>query len=387
MKLWMKLSFVFAAVLIVGCTANFPFDPANVFEFPGDSFKSIQEDFEDFLADPLGIKPFPVVVGGDSERIYYATNLSDVRLNLNGPSNDLVIPGFYGPSNLYKYEDNQREMIRPLVPAALFGESATDGVNVVYVTYPLPGEDGAARVVACDVSWGEPWVLFDAAELDPDTFVASLKLSEGRVAFVMGTGVEGNVIIRIEDLTGGEPTRDIDAGWWWSNFDLKGNLLAYQVRPDEGSQQLFLLDLASEEEPVLLAELPPSTAFESVHITDNKVVWDEWTGITSAGVKAYDIPSGTTRTWADAVDGKLTGAADNHFLTEEYVLGNNNMTERIVIRLREVEGNERKLADFRADGLAGQSCILGDRAIFVNPDRRIVVAPLDGGDRVNFRPF
>ena len=102
------------------------------------------------------------------------------------------------------------------------------------------------------------------------------------------------------------------------------------------------------------------------------------------------MPAGaarTTRTWADAVDGELTGAADNHFLTEEYVLGNNNMTERIVIRLREVEGNERKLADFRADVLAGQSCIRGDRAIFVNPDRRIVVAPLDGGDRVNFRPF
>lgn len=69
------------------------------------------------------------------------------------------------------------------------------------------------------------------------------------------------------------------------------------------------------------------------------------------------------------------------------MIGDNGITERTVIRLHEVGGRERKLADFRTTGLSGQSRILGNRAVFVNPDRRIVIVPLDGGDRRSFKPF
>ena len=270
--------------------------------FSGDSFKNIQEDLEDFLADPLGIRPFPVIVGGDSERIYYATNLSDISVNFPGPSNDLVIPGFYGPSNLYKYEDKQREMIRPLVPAFVFGASTTDGFHVIYLRNSLPGQEGNLQLVACDIVWSEPWVLFDAAESDPNSYVGEPVISSGRVAFVISAYDEANAVVRVVEVTSGEVICEIEVGWW-SNLDLKGNLLAYQVQPDEGPEQLFLLDLASGDEALLLSELPLSNTIRSVHITDNKVVWDEWTGSSSAGIKAYDISSGTTETWIDAISG------------------------------------------------------------------------------------
>ncbi len=53
----------------------------------------------------------------------------------------------------------------------------------------------------------------------------------------------------------------------------------------------------------------------------------------------------------------------------------------------DADGKRKKLAEFNADGFAGQSQILGGRAVWVNPDRRIVIQPLTGGDRKIFRPF
>ncbi len=104
-------------------------------------------------------------------------------------------------------------------------------------------------------------------------------------------------------------------------------------------------------------------------------------------IRAYDIPTGTTRLWADDVIGDLTGATDDFFITEQYVTNSPEGADRIVLRRYDAEGRAVKLADFRAQGLAGQSRILGDRAAWVNPERRILLQPLAGGDRTRFDPY
>jgi hypothetical protein len=372
-------------LLSAGCTFDVPVDPAGFFASLPDPFAGLGEAVEKALSDPLGSKPFPVLVGGDSERIFYATNLGDTRFNFAGPSNDIVIPGLLGPSNLYKYENNQRQMIHPLVPAGLFSGLTTDGVHAVYLAFsesepPLP-----TRVVIHDSLLVEPRVLFDVTELDPSGFVMAPAVDDGRVAFFIDSMDGSGTTLRIEDVYGEQSAREIDVGHGWA-FDLKGRQLVYEVRAADSSQ-LVLLDLSTEEATTTVLELGSSNSVDGVFLTNNLVVWSEWSDFGGGRIRAYEMASGTTHTWADLVAGRLTGAADTHFLTEESVIGDNGITERTVIRLHEVGGRERKLADFRRTGLSGQSRILGDRAVFVNPDRRIVTVPLSGGDRKSFKPF
>ena len=66
---------------------------------------------------------------------------------------------------------------------------------------------------------------------------------------------------------------------------------------------------------------------------------------------------------------------------------NNAGADRIAIRRYDTTGEMKEVADIRADGLAGQARIAGERAVFVNPSRNIVVAPLAGGSRKEYTPY
>ena len=111
---------------MAACTVNAPFDPSDPFRDLSGLIDDDQSGFENAIEDPLGSKPFPIVFGGDSERVFYATNLTDIRIKFSGPTNDVVIPGLLGPSNVYKFQNKERELIRPLVPSHATAGMATD---------------------------------------------------------------------------------------------------------------------------------------------------------------------------------------------------------------------------------------------------------------------
>ncbi|TWT41856.1 hypothetical protein RAS1_29790 [Phycisphaerae bacterium RAS1] len=133
------------AALLASCTVDAPFDPARFFGPLGDALSDAQNTLEGALADPLGAQPFPVLMGGDSDRIFYATNLGDVRVRFPGPTGDIVLPGVLGPSNVYVHQDKERALVRPLAPSsALFGLQA-DGEHVASVQQLDPLGDGPFR--------------------------------------------------------------------------------------------------------------------------------------------------------------------------------------------------------------------------------------------------
>ena len=165
--------------------------------------------------------------------------------------------------------------------------------------------------------------------------------------------------------------------------------LAYVEETRDGAVNLVLHNLAAGDEFVLAENvraeyLGPIRIF----VTNNTVTWSE--PAVSDGISkivAMDLPGNTTRILHDAVTGYLTGATDEHFITEEYVY-RRDKRDRIVIRRYTADGREKELADFVATGLAGQSRVIGRYAAWVNPERKIVLEPLDGhGDKISFRPF
>ena len=151
------------------------------------------------------------------------------------------------------------------------------------------------------------------------------------------------------------------------------------------TSEIILHDLATDETTVIAQNL--DNGFVPLFLTDNRVVWAERASGDLLRVWAHDLPSGTTFVWADAVEGDLVGASDDFLLTEEYIDRSPDKPDRIAVVRYDADGKRKKLAEFNADGFAGQSQILGNRAVWVNPDRRIVVQPLAGGDRKIFRPF
>jgi len=128
------------------------------------------------------------------------------------------------------------------------------------------------------------------------------------------------------------------------------------------------------------------TEAPAVILSSNKLVWSEPSGPSVALVHAYDIPTGVTRVWVDSAAGWLAGATDDYFVTEEYAEQDNGV-ERITVRRYDLDGAAHELANFRADGLAGQTQVIGNSAAWVNPERRVTLAPLAGGSRTQFRPF
>jgi len=374
---------------LVGCTVDVPTDPAsfpNPLNALGDLFENVASGVEDFVEDPLDAGYYPVLVGGDSEKVLYATNLGDVRFRFPGRTNDLVLPGLVGPSNLYRYQNRERRMIQALVPAGTFGWLATDGTYFGYVAFSETDPPLPQRVMIGAI--GETATLaYDAAERGSEAYVSSLLIDEGVAVFYVGGLEDGTAVLRVQDLTGALEARELEVDDR-TVFDLRARRLVYEAAGD-GVRELRLRDLDGDEEIVLASLAADGASYlGGVFLTDNKVVWSETSAdFTTVRIVAYDIPSGETVVWADAVPGWLAGAADGHFLIEEYFTAGNNVTNRIRLRLHEVGGRIRELANFRADGLAGQAHILGNRVVFVNDERRVVTVPLGRGERRSFAPY
>lgn len=367
-----------------GCDVSVPFNPGGAFEPVDGFFDDVEQSLDNLVEDPLGAKPFPVIVGGDNERVFYATNLTDVRLRFQGPGNDVVIPGFTGPSNLYLYEQKKRDLIRALIPSSAFLGIATDSD---YIAYVRASETDESRfdIVASWVNLPLDVATIDGGDDGQFVVPFGLRLSEGRLVYLTESRDGAEARLNVEDLDGIEPSLSIEVGHIWST-DLRGERLVYVEGSTQGGARVVLRDLGTDEVNTI-AELPRSVYWSEVTITLNSIVWSEGGNSGLQRVWRHDLASGETRLWADAVPGVLAGANDSYFVVEESQYNDIAEPTRIIVRKYDSEGRGKKLAEFRADGLAGQTTVLGDRVAWVNADRRVVVAPLSGGDRISFRPF
>lgn len=383
-----KLTTLAAILALAGCTVDVPINPAAGFQPLDSLLNDLQSGFGDAVADPLGAKPFPLLLGGDSQRVLYATNLTDIRLKFRGPTNDAVIPGILGPSNLYELSGKQRELIRPLVPTGALSGLKTDGRFVAWLTIPeFESEDVLQEIIVGDLSGFGDRVLY-SSDSDGGFIVGyTLALHDGRLAFAIADDVNHeSERLRIEDLDGEGPAIEI-AGGQFGHVTLRGDRLAYFEIPADGAARIVLRDLSSQESIEVASNLRAAAYSIGLVLTGNTLVWSDGTDGGVSRIMAYDITTGTTREWVDAARGRLAGATDDYVVTEERVDRFPNKPDRLVIRKYDIDGKPKQMADFRADGFAGQTRVLGDRVVWVNPDRRIVVQPLPGGDRKIFRPF
>lgn len=379
---------VFAGLVFVcGCNFNVPVDPSDLFQPIDNLIDDIDNTFNDLVTDPFNSNPYPVLVGGDNARVYYTTNIGDTRINFPGATSDVVIPGFAGPSNLYQFASRRRELIRPLIPGGSFLGLATDGQRIAYISVS-DLENVNQKIVVADVNSLESEVIYDEiADESTKVLTSDLAMDDGRLAFVLINVDDASQRLRIEDLTGLEPATELEARSFW-RFQLRGDRLAYVAESEGGTVDLLLRNLSTNETavvaPGLRAEFPVDV---QLALTDNFVVWSEPNFEDSDRVMAYNIVDGTTTVWADSVIGILAGANDEHFVTEEFVERYPDAANKYKVRRYDLNGSVRVLAEFRADGLAGQTTVIGDRAAWVNPERKVVLAPLAGGDRTIFEPF
>ena len=373
-----------ASIGLFGCDVSVPFNPGGAFESVDDFFGDVEQSLDNLVEDPLGAKPFPVIVGGDNERVFYATNLTDIRLRFQGPGNDVVIPGFSGPSNLYLFEQKKRDLIRPFIPSSPFLGMATDGDYIAYVR-PSATDESRFEIVASWVNLPLDIAVIDGG--DDGQFVApfGLRLSEGRLVYLTNSSGFADSRLNVEDLDGIEPSLSIEVGGIWS-MDLRGERLVYVERTEQEGARVVMRNLSTDEVNTI-AELSRSAVWSEVRVTLNSIVWSEESDSGLQRVWRHDLASGETRLWADAVPGVLAGANDDYFVVEETQYNDIADPTRIIVRKYDSEGRGKKLAEFRADGLAGQTTVLGNRVAWVNADRRVVIAPLSGGDRISFRPF
>lgn len=388
MKPLMRFSYIL--VIAAGCNVNVPFDPADVVRPIDEAIDEAQQAIEGAIADPLGAKPFPVLVGGDGERVYYATSLTDVRLNFPGITSDVVIPSFGGPSNLYKFEDKERSLVRPLIPAGSFFDMTTDGRFVAY--FAVPDIDTLSfELRVLDLDFDTESVLFVNSQ---DEFVLpsilSLQLDGGRIAFVIFDSAAQTMRLHVEDLLSVDPAIEIETSSNFWSFSLRGDRLAYAAGDYGGPKQVVLRDLATDAVEIVAEgiRVGPTEDDFKVFQGANSVIWTE-SGSTAGETRVmhYDVPTGVTRVWAESLQGNLAGVSDDYLITEETVFRTPRQSDQIVIRRYDAAGKVKKLATFQAGGFAGQTTVFGDRVSWVNPERKIVVMPLAGGDRIIFRPF
>jgi hypothetical protein len=371
-------------VLVLGCTIDVPLPGAGPLDDLSGFFANVQRDLENAIEDPFDADPFPIVIGGDSERVFYATNLTDIRLNFPGP-NDVVLPGIIGPSNVYKLQDRQRELIRPLALTNAVAGMATDGRFVAYMTIADLDATPRVGVAVSDLQRIEERLIYLPEDAE-ETAVTDLALDNGRLAFVIQNFVDGGFVLRVEDLSEIEPAVEIQADWI-ADMQLRGDRLGYLETAPGDVSRIVLRDLATGD-ATIVASLSPGQWSARLFLANNTLVWSEPNPADVARVTAYDIPTGRTRVWADAVPGELAGASDVFFVTETYISDlKGDKPERIAVTRYDIDGGSKELARFNAGGFAGQTQVLGNRAIWVNPDRKIVIQPLAGGERDIFRPF
>ena len=375
-----------ALIVAAGCTVEAPFDPATVFGPLEDFVSGVQESYTNFVGDPFDSRPFPTLLGGDSQRVFYATDLGDIRITFPGPTNDIVLPGLLGPSNVYKIEDDKRELVQPLVVGGAVTGLATDGDVIAYVFIPDQESPGTHRVVAGSLASGSDQILYEAV-VGTEVILPPLTVSGNRVAFaVLNTQTSRSALHVIDVSTPPAAPLTIDLGVAES-FDLRGTRLVYAVTETDTGAQIVLRDLNTAAETTLATGVKAPTDGLPVFLTDNKVVWGEWAGDELSRVVAYSIPTATQTVWMDAVSGDLAGASDEFFVTQGYANRAAGQADFILIQRYALDGQSKEIARFRADGLAGQAHIYGDRIVFVNPGRRIVLVPLIGAGRQSFAPY
>lgn len=382
---WIRsLSCSLALCSLVGCTVDAPLDPANLGRPLDNIGDAISNAFENAIEDPLDQSPYPVILGGDSERVLYATNLSDIRVNFPGPTGVLILPGYFGPSNVYKIVDKERSLVGPLVPAGTLTGLATDGRTIAFMSLGDLATAGDDQLVAIAPSELSSRVIYDAAD-DAWRLAGQIAVDDGRVAFSLNSDVEAAV--RIVDLIRDSATVEFAAGEYVQSIALHGSRLAY-LHTEGGVSQVALRDLETDVVTTVDGDVRTTSTAAKIFLSENRLVWSESSSPDGLSrVSAFDIPSGETRVLAEGVAGDLAGASDAYFLTQELVERMPDHADQIVIRRFDSDGKEKKLADFRSTGLAGQATILGDRAVWVNPARRIFVAPLAGGARRDFAPY
>jgi hypothetical protein len=163
-------------------------------------------------------------------------------------------------------------------------------------------------------------------------------------------------------------------------FALRNGKLAYFAGDGEEDARLHVRELPGASETTVAVTRDPA----SVWLTDNSVVWAEYldAGIT---VSRHDLVTGETRVLESGLEGALVGAVDDAFVTEASTYEGRRY--RVKVRVHEIDGEARTLAEFDDDGLAGQTQVLGNRVVFVNADRKVVVVSLDDEGRFNFEPF
>jgi hypothetical protein len=372
-------------LLLCGCTVDVPLNPAGLLGPLEDIAQRLQNDVERLVGDPLGSKPFPVIIGGDSERLLYATNLGDIRLRFSGPINDFVLPGLIGPSNVYEIQNNERALVRVLTLGSTYAGLATDGRRVAYIDYIDSVAPGPGRIVIGELPIGDERVLYEATP-GAEALLPPLILSEGRIAVVAQSLERPEQSLRVITLDG-RLEYEI-TGETIEAFDLQAGRLAVIVNPPDAGSRVVLRDLATGTDTELASGLQNSDPLFALALTNNQVVWSEVADGGLSRIRAFDITTGQTRTWVDAAEGELAGASDTFFVMQELNPRTLEKPDQIIVRRFDAEGRAKKLADFRADGLAGQATILGDRVVFVNDERRIVVVPLlRDEDRRSYAPF
>ena len=130
----------------------------------------------------------------------------------------------------------------------------------------------------------------------------------------------------------------------------------------------------------------------AIFLTDNSAVWSEQSAPNLVRVFRHDIPTGQTTVWTTDESGRLFGATDAFLLFEDFLKRDDpfvagDRADRIMVRRVDRDGKSKEIGDFRIDGLAGQARVIGNRAVFVNGDRKVVIVPFDGRNRNSFKPF
>lgn len=248
-----RLVSVCAFVLLTGaggCTIDVPIgDLSGVGQFLND----LQNTFGRLVEDPLETRPYPVLIGGDSQSVFYATSLTDVRLNFRGRANDVILPSPIGPSNLYVYRDGQRELLRPLILTGAFYGLTTDGARVAYIRTDVPEDYPVFRLVVSDLATEQEQVFFDSSE-ETGAFAGvaqPLALANGRLAMTLYKPDELTAFIRVFDLRNVEPEREFTSEYF-SSVALRGDLLAYAEQ--QGSTDRIVLVNLSTDQSTVIAE-------------------------------------------------------------------------------------------------------------------------------------
>lgn len=370
------------------CNLDIPLNPASLGRPVTNFFNDLEESADRAVADPFEVRPFPRLIGGNNRDVFYATNLADVRIDFAGPTNDLILPGIPGPSNLYAYDtqNRERDLINPFIPTGVFftpfANLATDGE---FVAYAITSDTGI-RIEAGRVGQSAD-IVFQSTEDGQRVSSLDLALDDGQLAFQIFDAETDTFAIRVIDLLRDNDARDIPTEGT-VRLDLRDDLLAFFVETESRTTRIELFDLVTGESTIIADDVRLDLRLENnIYITDNLVVWDEATASGLNRISAYDIPTDTSFVWADGVAGRLAGATDDFFIMEETEFRLPRNPDRIFVRRFDAEGQMRTLARFPREGLAGQTAVVGQFVAWVNPERQVILAPIAGGDRLSFKPF